>query len=100
VVFFFNDSYKLKCFFHFYVGDTVLYMTTTHQPGIKLTQDERQTKSRAHQFGLCEYCDAGLDKHSDFICHTPTNRGFKFMCNACHEYYNPGRRPDTVNFEF
>lgn len=71
-----------------------------HQPVIKLTQEERNTKSREHKFGLCEYCDAGLDDRADFICHTPTNIGFKLMCNACHEYYNPGREPDTTNFEF
>ena len=75
-------------------------MTTTHQPGIKLTLVERYTKSRDYKFGLCEYCDAGLDVRSDFICHTPTNRGFKLMCNACHDYYNPGRSPDTTKFEF
>jgi hypothetical protein len=22
------------------------------------------------------------------------------MCNACHEQRNPGRAPDTTNFEF
>lgn len=71
-----------------------------HQPGIKLSQAERNTKSRKHKFGLCEYCDAGLDAPMDFICHTPTNVGFRLMCNACHEYHNPGRAPDTTNFEF
>ena len=98
----------MKCFLIFCPNGSdlyLIYMTsnsemTTHQPGIKLTQVERQTKSRVHKFGLCEYCDVGLDKSSDFICHTPTNRGFKFMCNSCHEYYNPGRVPDTINFEF
>ena len=70
-----------------------------HQPGIKLTKEERLKKSHEHKFGLCEYCDAGLDAPTDFICHTPTNVGFKLMCNACHEYHNPGRAPDT-NFEF
>jgi hypothetical protein len=73
---------------------------TKHQPIIKLTREERSTKCRQHKFGLCEYCDAGLDDRADFICHTPTNRGFKLMCNACHEYHNPGRAPDTTNFEF
>jgi hypothetical protein len=71
-----------------------------HQPGIKLTREERLKKSHEHKFGLCEYCDAGLDDRADFICHTPTNVGFKLMCNACHEYHNPGRAPDTTNFEF
>lgn len=71
-----------------------------HQPGIKLTKEERLKKSHEHKFGLCEYCDAGLDAPTDFICHTPTNVGFKLMCNACHEYHNPGRAPDTTNFEF
>lgn len=71
-----------------------------HQPGIKLSQEERNTKSRAHKFGLCEYCHAGLDDRADFICHTPTNVGFRLMCNACHEHHNPGRAPDTTNFEF
>ena len=61
---------------------------------------ERNTKSRAHKFGLCEYCHAGLDDRADFICHTPTNVGFALMCNACHEQRNPGRAPDTTNFEF
>ena len=74
--------------------------TQPHQPGIKLTKEERNTNSRSHKFGLCEYCDAGLDDSADFICHTPTNVGFKLMCNACHEYHNPGRAPDTTNFEF
>ena len=61
---------------------------------------ERNTKSRAHKFGLCEYCHVGLDDRADFICHTPTNVGFALMCNACHEQRNPGRAPDTTNFEF
>ena len=74
--------------------------TQPHQPGIKLTKEERLKKSHEHKFGLCEYCDAGLDAPTDFICHTPTNVGFKLMCNACHEYHNPGRAPDTTNFEF
>lgn len=87
---FFNDSYKLKCFFHFYDGDTLLYMTTTHQPGIKLTQEERQTKSRAHQFGLCEYCDAGLDDRADFQVDYRASGGFALMCNACSAYYACG----------
>ncbi len=71
-----------------------------HQPGIKLTKEDRLKKSHEHKFGLCEYCDAGLDDRADFICHTPTNIGFRLMCNACHEYHNPGRTPDTTNFEF
>jgi hypothetical protein len=53
-----------------------------------------------HKFGRCEYCHAGLDDRADFICHTPTNVGFALMCNACHEQRNPGRAPDTTNFEF
>jgi hypothetical protein len=61
---------------------------------------ECNTKSRAHKFGLCEYCHTGLDDRADFICHTPTNVGFALMCNACHEQRNPGRAPDTTNFEF
>jgi hypothetical protein len=61
---------------------------------------ERNTKSRAHKFGRCEYCHAGLDDRADFICHTPTNVGFALMCNACHEQRNPGRAPDTTDFEF
>jgi len=61
---------------------------------------ERNTKSRSHKFGRCEYCHAGLDDRADFICHTPTNVGFALMCNACHEQRNPGRAPDTTNFEF
>jgi hypothetical protein len=73
--------------------------TQPHQPGIKLSEAERNTNSRSHKFGLCEYCDARLDDRADFICHTPTNVGFKLMCNACHEQRNPGRAPDT-NFEF
>ena len=95
-------------FLHFCVGidlhipsmtTTTTTTTTTvhHKPGITLTVEQRSAKSREHTFGLCEYCDTGLDLRSDFICHTPTNRGFKLMCNACHEYYNPGRSP---NFEF
>ena len=97
-------------FLHYYFHDIDLHFhhmtsnieasTTRHLPGIRLTQEERSMKSREHTFGLCEYCDTGLDQRSDFICHTPTNRGFKLMCNACHEYYNPGRTPDTTNFEF
>ncbi len=61
---------------------------------------ERNTRSRSHKFGRCEYCHAGLDDRADFICHTPTNVGFALMCNACHEQRNPGRAPDTTNFEF
>ena len=76
---------------------TTTTTTVHHKPGITLTIEQRSAKSREHKFGLCEYCDTGLDLRSDFICHTPTNRGFKLMCNACHEYYNPGRSP---NFEF
>ena len=70
------------------------------EPEQQEPEQQQPQPHRSHKFGLCEYCDAGLDDRADFICHTPTNVGFKLMCNACHEQRNPGRAPDTTNFEF
>ena len=52
-------------------------------------EEEHYAKSREHKFGLCEYCHVGLDCLSDFACYTPTSRGFKMICNACHEHCDP-----------
>ena len=62
--------------------------TNTHEPGFKLTQEERMTKVDEHQFGLCVACDAGLDDRADFAPDPRFPRGFALMCNACVDYYN------------
>lgn len=62
--------------------------TKTHEPGFKLTQEERMTKFDEHKFGLCVSCDAGLDDRADFTTDPRFPRGFALMCNACVDYYN------------
>lgn len=52
-------------------------------PSFKLTPEERDAKSDEHQYGLCCYCDAGLDDRADFVCDVRENGGFALMCNAC-----------------
>ena len=70
------------------VEEEMTIATKTHEPGFKLTQEERMTKFDEHQFGLCVTCDAGLDDRADFTCDPRFPRGFALMCNACFEYYN------------
>ena len=62
--------------------------TKTHEPGFKLTQEERMKKFDEHKFGLCVSCDAGLDDRADFTTDPRFPRGFALMCNACVDYYN------------
>ena len=62
--------------------------TKTHEPGFKLTQEERMKKFDEHKFGLCVSCDAGLDDRADFITDPRFPKGFALMCNACSDYYN------------
>ena len=61
-----------------------------HQPGFKLTEEERDAKIDEHQFGLCCSCDAGLDDRADFVCHSKKEGHLTLMCNACHDYYTDG----------
>ena len=61
---------------------------TTHEPGFKLTQEERMQKFDDHKFGLCVSCDAGLDDRADFMSDPRFPGGFALMCNACVDYYN------------
>lgn len=61
---------------------------TTHEPGFKLTQEERMKKFDKHKFGLCVSCDAGLDDRADFMPDPRFPKGFALMCNACVDYYN------------
>ena len=63
-------------------------MTKTHEPGFKLTQEERMKKFDEHKYGLCVSCDAGLDDRADFMPDPRFPRGFALMCNACVDYYN------------
>lgn len=51
----------------------------------RLTKLERDAKSDQHQFGLCCYCDVGLDDRADFVCDVRAKGGFALMCNACDE---------------
>lgn len=60
----------------------------THEPGIKLTQEERMKKFDQHKYGMCVSCDAGLDDRADFACDPRFPRGFAIMCCACIDYYN------------
>ena len=60
----------------------------THEPGFKLTHEERMKKFDEHQYGLCVTCDAGLDDRADFTCDPRAPGGFALMCNACGDYYN------------
>jgi hypothetical protein len=62
--------------------------TKTHEPGFKLTQEERMKKFDEHKFGLCVSCDAGLDDRADFMPDPRFPKGFPLMCNACVDYYN------------
>lgn len=59
-----------------------------HEPGIKLTHEERMTKFDQHKYGLCVSCDNGLDDRADFTCDPRLLSGFAMMCNACVDYYN------------
>ena len=61
-----------------------------HQPGFKLTEEERDIKSDEHKYGLCCSCDAGLDDRADFVCHSKKDGELSLMCNACDEYYTQG----------
>ena len=60
----------------------------THEPGFKLTQEERMKKFDEHKYGLCVTCDAGLDDRADFTCDPRNPGGFALMCNECGDYYN------------
>jgi len=60
----------------------------THEPGFKLTNEERMKKFDEHKYGLCVTCDAGLDDRADFTCDPRVLGGFVLMCNACGDYYN------------
>ena len=61
---------------------------TTHEPGFKLTQEERMKKFDKHKFGLCVSCDAGLDDRADFIVGKHAHIAFhRFLCNDCSAYY-------------
>ena len=62
--------------------------TKTHEPGFKLTQEQRMKKFDEHKFGLCVSCDAGLDDRADFMSDPRFPGGFALMCNACVDYYN------------
>jgi hypothetical protein len=62
--------------------------TKTHEPGFKLTQEERMKKFDEHKYGLCVSCDAGLDDRADFMSDPRFPGGFALMCNACVDYYN------------
>jgi hypothetical protein len=105
---------KLKYFFYFYPDGSDLtqikneQMTTTnywtatalatsayvspvkHEPGIKLTEEQRNNKANHHKYGLCCCCDAGLDDRTDFVCVDilDDDNGFALMCNACDDYYS------------
>jgi hypothetical protein len=59
-----------------------------HEPGLKLTHEERMTKFNQHEYGLCVSCDAGLDDRLGFTCDPRLPGGFAMMCNACCDYYN------------
>ena len=59
-----------------------------HEPGFKLTQEERMKKFDQHKYGMCVSCDAGLDDRADFECDPRFPRGFAIMCCACIDYYN------------
>jgi hypothetical protein len=59
-----------------------------HEPGFKLTHEERMTKFDQHKHGLCVSCDVGLDDRADFACDPRLPGGFAMMCNACCDYYN------------
>ena len=61
-----------------------------HEPGFKLTEEERNIKSDDHKYGLCNSCDAGLDDRADFVCHSKTDGELTLTCNACDEYYTQG----------
>lgn len=59
-----------------------------HEPGTKLSSEERMKKSDEHKYGLCCSCDQGLDDRADFVCDTHVDGRFALMCNACNEYYS------------
>jgi hypothetical protein len=69
-------------------SSAVVETTKTHEPGFKLTQEERMKKFDEHKFGLCVSCDSGLDDRADFAPDPRFPRGFSLMCNACVDYYN------------
>lgn len=60
----------------------------THEPGFKLTHEERMKKCDQHKYGICVSCDAGLDDRADFTCDPRAPGGFALMCHACSDYYN------------
>lgn len=62
--------------------------TTIHEPGFKLTQEERMEKFYRHRYGVCVSCDSGFDDPSEFMCDPRRPRGFGLMCNPCIDYYN------------
>jgi hypothetical protein len=62
--------------------------TKTHEPGFKLTHEERMKKCDQHKYGICVSCDAGLDDRADFTCDPRMPGGFALMCHACGDYYN------------
>jgi len=67
------------------------YKTMRHTPGHKLSGEERMKKSDLHKFGLCAYCDAGLDDRTDFVCSTLlATGGFALVCNACNKFFTEG----------
>jgi hypothetical protein len=55
----------------------------------KLTPEERATKSRQHQFGLCDSCDTGLDDRAHFYCHFNDDKMI-LTCRACDSYFDGG----------
>jgi hypothetical protein len=59
-----------------------------HQPGFKLTHEQRMEKCDRHKYGICVSCDAGLDDRADFTCDPRAPYGFALMCTACSDYYN------------
>lgn len=62
--------------------------TKQHEPGFKLTHEERMKKFDQHKYGICVTCDAGLDDQDDFTCDPRAPGGFALMCHACIDYYN------------
>lgn len=78
--------------------DEMEYRTKRHTPGHKLSGEERMNKSDQHKYGLCAYCDAGLDDRTDFVCSTLiATGGFALVCNACNKFFTEGE--EDVDYE-
>jgi len=62
--------------------------TKPHEPGFKLTHEERMKKCDQHKYGVCVTCDVGLDDRADFTCDPRMPGGFSLMCHSCFDYFN------------